>query len=115
MRVTREFRFEAAHRLPGYKGKCERLHGHSYALHVTVEAPVGPDGLAFDFSLLGSIVEERVVAAVDHTDLNDLLPQPSAENIAAWVWERLSDLPLAEVKVFETPTSWVTYSGPGGR
>lgn len=112
MKVTREFRFEAAHNLVEYKGKCERLHGHSYILHVTLEAPVGKDGLAFDFVDLRRIVEEKVVKVLDHTYLNETLPQPSAENIAIWAWDRLRDLPLAEVRVFETPTSWVTYAGP---
>ncbi len=112
MRVTREFRFEAAHNLVEYRGKCERLHGHSYVLHVTVDAPVGRDGLAFDFVRLREVVEERVIAVLDHTYLNDLIPQPSAENIALWVWDRLEDLPRCEVRVYETPTSWVTYAGP---
>ncbi len=113
MRVTREFRFEAAHNLLEYRGACERLHGHSYLLQVTVEAPVGQDGLAFDFARLKEIVEERVLARLDHAYLNEVVPQSSAENVAIWVWERLKDLPLAEVKVFETPTSWVAYGGPG--
>jgi 6-pyruvoyltetrahydropterin/6-carboxytetrahydropterin synthase len=112
MRVTREFRFEAAHNLIEYKGKCERLHGHSYVLHVTLEAPVRPDGLAFDFVELRRIVEAKVIRPLDHTYLNDTMRQPSAENIAIWVWEHLTELPLAEVTVFETPTSWVTYRGP---
>jgi 6-pyruvoyltetrahydropterin/6-carboxytetrahydropterin synthase len=112
MRVSREFRFEAAHRLVEYRGKCERLHGHSYTLVVTVEAPVGRDGLAFDFVRLREIVDERVVAVLDHRYLNEILPQPSAENIAAWCWERLADLPLAGIRVHETPTTWVDYAGP---
>jgi 6-pyruvoyltetrahydropterin/6-carboxytetrahydropterin synthase len=48
--VTKEFRFESAHFLPKYYGKCENLHGHSYRLQVTVKIPkLNDDGLAYDF------------------------------------------------------------------
>jgi len=68
-------------------------------------------GIAFDFAELEKIVKEKVIKKLDHTYLNDLLPQPSTENIALWIWKRLKELPLYEVKVWESPTSWVTYRG----
>jgi 6-pyruvoyltetrahydropterin/6-carboxytetrahydropterin synthase len=50
MIVTREFRFEAAHRLPHHGGKCKHLHGHSYRVEVQVEAVVDPStGISVDF------------------------------------------------------------------
>ncbi|MBU0756106.1 MAG: 6-carboxytetrahydropterin synthase [Planctomycetes bacterium] len=114
MLVTKEFSFNGAHKLIGYKGKCEQLHGHTWTLHVTIQAPVGPDGLAFDFIKLKEIVQEEALSQLDHRYLNDLIPNPSAEHIAIWTWERLKDrLPLFEIKVFETPTSFVTYRGEG--
>ncbi len=112
MRVTRTFGFEAAHHLPGYDGKCARVHGHSYMLHVTVDAPVGDDGLAMDFVDIKRIVEERVIDRLDHRDLNEIIEQPSAENIAIWSWNELGELPLTEIRVQETPSCWVTYNGP---
>ena len=108
MRVTKRFRFEAAHHLPGYPGKCARPHGHGYRLEVTVEGPVGEDGLVMDFYDLKRVVEERVIARLDHRDLNDLLPLPSAEHVAAWIWNELADLPLAELRLYETEDAWVT-------
>jgi 6-pyruvoyltetrahydropterin/6-carboxytetrahydropterin synthase len=54
-----------------------------------------------------------VIERLDHTDLNDVMPHPSAENIAVWTWKALEDLPLAEIRVQETPSCWVTYAGPG--
>jgi 6-pyruvoyltetrahydropterin/6-carboxytetrahydropterin synthase len=113
MRVTKEFRFDAAHNLIHYKGKCERLHGHSYRLLVTIRGPVGPDGIVMDFEDLDRAVRERVISRLDHSYLNDLIPQSSAENIAIWIWEQLRDLPLCEVALYETPTSFVTYGGEG--
>jgi 6-pyruvoyltetrahydropterin/6-carboxytetrahydropterin synthase len=42
MRVTKEFTFDAAHNLPNYHGKCERLHGHTYRIQVTIEEKASP-------------------------------------------------------------------------
>jgi 6-pyruvoyltetrahydropterin/6-carboxytetrahydropterin synthase len=58
-----------------------------------------------------------VLARVDHRNLNDILDNPTAENIARWVWETLQPhLPgLAEVRLYEIPDSCVTYRGQGGR
>ncbi len=111
MRVSREFTFAAAHRLPGYDGSCERLHGHTWRLRITVEAPVGTNGIAFDFKKLGTFVEEHILSVLDHADLNQVLPHPSAERIAQWVWQRCEDLPLAEVRVWESDSTFVTYRG----
>jgi 6-pyruvoyltetrahydropterin/6-carboxytetrahydropterin synthase len=111
MLVTKEFRFDAAHNLVHYKGKCERLHGHGYRLFVTVSGPVREDGLVMDFEDLHRVVRERVIQRLDHSYLNDLIPQSSAENIALWIWRELRDLPLHEIRLYETPTSFVTYRG----
>lgn len=108
MQVTKRFRFDSAHHLPGYPGKCARPHGHGYLLEVTVEGPVQPDGLVMDFYELKRVVEEEVVDRLDHRDLNELLENPSAENVALWIWERLEGLPLAEIRLYETPDAWVT-------
>jgi len=108
MKVTKEFVFDAAHYLPSYEGKCERLHGHTWKLHVTVQGAVGADGLAFDFVKLKNLAMERVIAKLDHQVVNDVVANPSAENIALWIWHQLRDLPLFEVTVWETPTSFAT-------
>lgn len=111
--VTREFSFDAAHNLPRYVGKCERLHGHNYRLRVTVKAPLDAwSGLCFDFHDIKKTVNERVVKVLDHRYLNEFMPNPSAEHLAVWAWDRLTDLPLHEIQVWETPTSFVTYNGP---
>ena len=79
---------------------------------MTVEAPVQENGLAYDFIDLKRIVNEKALDRLDHSYLNDLIPNPSAEHIAIWIWEQLeSSLPLYEIKVFETRTSHVTYRG----
>ncbi len=54
-RVTRSFSFEAAHQLPWHPGKCRRLHGHNYRLEVTVQGPVGENGVVMDFDDLSAV------------------------------------------------------------
>ena len=92
MLLTKEFEFDSAHYLPNYYGKCERMHGHTYKLQVTVEGKVGENGLLIDFVILKKIVKERVLDKLDHHLLNDFLEVPSAENVAIWIWNELVDL-----------------------
>jgi 6-pyruvoyltetrahydropterin/6-carboxytetrahydropterin synthase len=118
MRLDVEFYFAAAHRLPRYEGPCFRMHGHNYKFFVAVEGEVDPaSGMIADFGEIKRIVGELVLAKVDHRVLNDTLENPTAENIARWIWETLqpSLAGLAEVRLYEIPDSCVTYRGPGGR
>jgi 6-pyruvoyltetrahydropterin/6-carboxytetrahydropterin synthase len=114
VRVRRRFRFEAAHRLPRHPGKCRELHGHSYALLVTVELPVDPEsGMGIDFADLKAIVRREVVDHLDHRCVNDLIENPTAELMAEWMWRRLVEhLPgLVEIELHETEDSSVVYRG----
>ncbi len=118
MRLDVEFTFAAAHRLPRYEGPCFRLHGHNYRFFVALEGEVDPaSGMIIDFGVVKQAVQEHILARVDHRDLNDVLENPTAENIARWIWETLEGrLPgLCEVRLYEIPDSCVTYRGPGGR
>lgn len=113
-RLDVEFRFAAAHRLPRYDGPCFRMHGHNYRLIVAVEGEVDPrTGMVADFGRIQDVVREHVLARVDHRTLNDLLDNPTAENIARWVFEALQPhLPgLGEVRLWEIPDCCVTYRG----
>lgn len=114
MRVRRQFHFEAAHRLPRHPGKCRELHGHSYGLVVTVDRPVDPGtGLAIDFLDLKEIVERQILHPLDHKNMNELMDNPTAEVMAAWIWERLAKtLPgLDEIELHETRDCSVIYRG----
>lgn len=116
-RLQRDFRFESAHFLPAVPPghKCARMHGHSYAVTVTIEGEVDPaTGWLVDFAE----IDERVmpvIRAIDHRVLNEIdgLANPTSELLAAWLWRRLGDaLPgLVELEVAETPTSRVIYRG----
>lgn len=108
-RVTRSFTFEAAHRLPWHAGRCRELHGHGYRLEVTVEGPLDANGVVLDFDDVKAVVQREVVDRYDHTLLNDLLDNPTAELVAADAWKRLeaAGLTPARLRLWETPTSSV--------
>jgi 6-pyruvoyltetrahydropterin/6-carboxytetrahydropterin synthase len=109
--IRKHFRFEAAHVLPHHPGKCSRLHGHSYRLEVAIRGALqdtGPArGMIADFDEISALVRPLVVERLDHSSLNDVLPNPTAEHIALWIWETLAqELPqLDEIVVWETPTA----------
>jgi len=114
MRVKVAFDFEAAHRLPHHPGKCKELHGHSYHLVVSVERAIAPDtGMAIDFADLKQVVRREVVDRLDHTYVNELIENPTAEVMAVWIWNALREpLPgVAEVELWETRNCAVVYRG----
>ncbi len=104
--------FDAAHSLPGYQGKCANLHGHTYKVEVVIEGNRGEDGFVMDFYKLKKILN-AVLLDLDHGNLNDLLPNPTAENIAELVCQRLkhslegSRVSLVSLKLWEGKNKWV--------
>lgn len=134
VRVTRRVHFSAAHRLhnPALSdaenrelfGLCNspNWHGHNYELDVTVEGEVDPEtGFVLDLKALRDVVEERVIAEVDHRNLNLDVPwmagmNPTTENLVVAIWRRLEGaLPpgarLARLVLWETPRNYVEYTG----
>ena len=114
MIVRRRVGFESAHHLPEHPGKCKELHGHSYELVVAVDRGVcGTSGMVLDFSDLKHVVRKEVVELLDHRLVNDVLPNPTAELMAQWIWQRLSPklTGLAEVELHETRDCSVVYRG----
>lgn len=124
--VAVEQSFAAAHALRGYKGKCERLHGHNYKVQVAVRGEeLDEIGLLVDFVDLKRWLKQ-IVERLDHSHLNELEPfdhlNPSAENLARYFYEEIDrqlkaqnpgrKLHVAWVKVWETETSVATYYGP---
>lgn len=115
--IFREFTFESAHRLPNVPEghKCARLHGHSYRLTVTVAGAIDPElGWVMDFGDLKEVVQP-LVATLDHHTLNEIqgLQNPTSENLAAWIWDRLAPEVegLRSVSIRETSNSGCNYYG----
>ncbi|MEZ5401501.1 MAG: 6-carboxytetrahydropterin synthase QueD [Bryobacteraceae bacterium] len=111
--------FAAAHALRGYKGKCENLHGHNYKVEVTVAGDkLDGCGLIADFVDIKSALKSAI-DRLDHTNLNETPPfdeelNPSAENIAWYIWREVQAqlgeaTHVASVKVWETEGCVAVY------
>lgn len=141
MLITKEVTFDSAHFLTDYYGKCERMHGHTYSLQVTLEGEIQKNGMVIDFALLKQIIKNRILNKLDHQLLNDVIENPSTERVAVWIWDQLCDMKkilkaeagdpnmdqnirkmlqknhfektmrLYEIKLCETAGSCVTYRG----
>jgi 6-pyruvoyltetrahydropterin/6-carboxytetrahydropterin synthase len=115
--IFKEFTFEAAHRLPHVPEghKCGRLHGHSFRVALHVAGRVEPEsGWLMDFAELKERFEP-LYGRLDHQYLNEIegLENPTSENIARWIWDRLKPVvpQLSLVVVQETCTSGAIYRG----
>ena len=119
-RLTVRSDFSAAHALRHYQGKCESLHGHNFAVEVTVEGEKLSEGteLLMDFKEVKARLK-TVLDKLDHQDLNQLQAfgthNPSSENIAAWIFNQLKPLfaeqpaRLHSVSVSEKNAQTATY------
>jgi 6-pyruvoyltetrahydropterin/6-carboxytetrahydropterin synthase len=108
MKIGRTFYFDASHHLPAYKGKCEQLHGHTYRLDVVIEGKIRKDGMVLDFNELERVVTTVILDKLDHRNLNAVIKNPTAENIAEWIWKQLSGkLSLQSIKLYEGRGKWV--------
>ena len=116
MKIYKQFTFEAAHRLPNVPEghKCARLHDRSFHVEIHVGGPIGADQLGRGFRR----PEDRLRAAPPCP--RPQLPQrhsrprnPTSENIARWIWDRLSPtLPnLSQIVIRETCTNGSIYAG----
>ena len=131
--VTRRLHFSAAHRVhnPALSdeenrrtfGKCNNpnWHGHNYILDVSVRGPVDArTGYVIDLSRVKQIVEQEVIAKVDHRNLNlevDFLRDviPTTENVVVAFWRvlhpALRPAGLTRLVLWETVNNYVEYDG----
>ena len=119
--ISVEKTIAAAHRLFDYHGPCEALHGHNYRIQVTYAGTeLDSYGMLVDFTEVKKVFH-AVLETIDHTYLNELPAfanlSPSAENIAAYVYQELKRSPfpranLLSVAVWETPTQCAIYREP---
>lgn len=117
MRIYKEFKFDAAHRLTKVdkSHKCGNLHGHTFILEVHLEGDVDPDmGWILDFNVLVAAVNP-IIDQLDHTVLNEVdgLENPTSENLSVWFWNHLKlQLPLlSQIVIKESPSSGCVYCG----
>lgn len=104
--------FAAAHTLRNYQGACNRLHGHNWKVEIVVKATQLDDaGMGIDFKVIKK--ETKAIAdRLDHYYLNDIPPfdkiNPTAENLAKYFYDELSQALSNEVISVESATLWET-------
>lgn len=138
IRVTKEFRFEGAHALINYDGKCKHIHGHSYILYVTVKGEnsynnnTPKEGMVVDFKDLKRIVNSNIIELFDHAlvlrrnspltkelidEYSNVIVvdfQPTSENLishfASIIKKYLPvNITLYSLRLYETATSYVEW------
>jgi 6-pyruvoyltetrahydropterin/6-carboxytetrahydropterin synthase len=117
--ISVRLNFDAAHALRGYQGKCENIHGHRFEVVANLRAKeINDIGITYDFTELKQQLK-TILNKLDHVCLNETPPfdqiNPSAENIAAWVYKELEaqlqdrGISLSSIQVWESPDCCVTY------
>ena len=112
--------FSSAHQLKGYDGVCENLHGHNWKAEVFVRTnKLDEIGLGIDYKILEEHTD-NILKELDHKNINEVVPfdkiNPSSENIAQWLYKKLSDvintenLKVFRVKIKETESFSAYYS-----
>lgn len=105
--VTKVFKFDSAHYLPNYEGKCSNLHGHQWRLEVSIRKRINENtGMVVDFGDIKTIVNKFVIDILDHSTINDRIKNPTAENMLIWIWNKLSY--DANIKGLEKLVLWET-------
>lgn len=116
--LTVKSEFSSAHRLRGYQGKCENLHGHNWKVEIAVSGSALDNlGMVADFKELKQRLND-ILKDLDHKYLNDLAyfkkKNPTSENIAKYIFERFNSRRLKfkvdTVTVFESDSACATYS-----
>ena len=117
VRLVKTVGFEAAHRLPRVppEHKCARMHGHSFKVELAIYGDVDPEaGWLIDYADIAA-AWKPIYDQLDHNCLNDIdeLENPTSENVAHWIWQRLKPaLPqLERVIIHETCQSRCEYEG----
>ena len=111
--------FAAAHRLVGYQGKCEELHGHNFVVEAFFSGEkLGDDGLLVDFKILKDYLK-NVLDNLDHKYLNEIPffaeRASSAEYIALYIFGEMEkqikekEAVLKEIRVWESDKAYAAY------
>ncbi|MBP9722630.1 MAG: 6-carboxytetrahydropterin synthase QueD [Gammaproteobacteria bacterium] len=112
--------FSAAHILRDYPEACERLHGHNYKVIIEVSAnQLDHLGMVLDYVVIQNIAN-KYISIIDHQFLNNIPPfdktlNPTAENVAAWLYQKMATdinnnrVTLESITIWETDHNYVKY------
>lgn len=102
--ITKRLEISGSHRLTlSYPSKCSTLHGHNWIITIYCRAEnLNADGMVVDFVT----VKEKIAGYLDHGNFNELLPfNPTAENIARWVCDSITECYRVDVQESEGNTA----------
>jgi 6-pyruvoyltetrahydropterin/6-carboxytetrahydropterin synthase len=130
--VTKRIDFCYGHRLLDYDGVCAHPHGHNAIVEIEVQRPaLDARNMVVDFTDIRNVVKEWVDRELDHKMIlrhdDPMVPplqalgepiyildsNPTVERIARLIYDvaRQRGLDVARVTVWETPSSWSSYTG----
>ena len=105
-------KFDAAHQLNGYEGKCAQLHGHTWRLELCIQVgALAENGISIDFQEVKDYLKRFLP---DHQNINEYLSMryPTAENLAMYFYRNLKKrFPgLKKIVLWETENNGVEYA-----
>ncbi|KAA6343273.1 6-carboxy-5 6 7 8-tetrahydropterin synthase [termite gut metagenome] len=103
--IKKRFEISASHSLKlSYASKCENLHGHNWIIEVWCRSEkLNEDGMVIDFSH----IQKNIADKLDHKNLNEILPfNPTAENMAEWICDRIPNCYKVMVQESENNIAW---------
>lgn len=106
--------FSSAHRLPHYDGPCHNLHGHTWKAVFIIEGPVKEDGMVCDFKVVKKLLDDNLP---DHKFLNDWVDNPTAENLARFLFVKIgaelakTGLKLKTLEIWESENAAAVMEG----
>ena len=118
--LTRTYQIQASHWLPRthVNHKCHNRHGHNFKIDLSVTGPMDEEyGWIVDYQFIDNIFTGAVTVPLDHKEINDVIENPTSENIASWVYQRMTsafgqvkpELRVVSVVVRENEKSACTY------
>jgi len=120
MIIAKRVSFDAAHYLPNYAGKCRNMHGHRWVVELGIKGILDPrTGMVVDFTWIKKVLGTVVTKKFDHTNLNNFFDNPTAENIAKYIFGKImnewiqgpTEPIIAEfVRVWESEDSVAEYT-----
>lgn len=103
--------FSSAHFLEHYKGKCEKMHGHTFEIEAYFRVEqLNPSGIAIDFTEIKSHLKEILP---DHKVLNEVFDfSPSAENLSRYFFNKLKEKypQVSKIIIWESDYAGAVYT-----
>tara|TARA_B110000444_G_C18805268_1_gene579594 strand:- start:377 stop:733 length:357 start_codon:yes stop_codon:yes gene_type:complete len=117
MDIYKIFNIESARSLPNLPDShpCKNIHGHSFKIKIIVSGKINKStGMVIDFDEIDKLFNP-IHSLIDHKYLNNIegLENPSSENLAIWIWEKLKPkLPtITQIEIKETDKTGCIYKG----